>query len=302
MAWLKALIDVARLLLAKDTREGLSEASAEIFGRDKNVLRADEFSAHVKRAERTRILDVQNQFLAELGREDVSQDTRERFALCLVEMAQNAFEHGCRRDEDQIELHLRVGAATVELTVVQPLPLAPELAALRHRPTHEWAVVMDSLTEFGGLRIIHRNSTELRFPDERRIVAVFERNRRKEVEIDDSSVQVDVEEGTGIRVLRLAGQVDDISPLSTMRLFSGLDNQEVLIDVTEVTMISSSGLKLLVNLRTKQGANRRRTIIFGATGRVSEVLDASFIDRIFEVATDYESAIALLSDRRTGCE
>ena len=295
MSWLKALIDIARLVLAKDTRDGLAEASEEIFGKDKDVLRAVEFSARIKRSERTRILDVQHRFLVELDRADISEDTRERFALCLVEMAQNAFEHGCRRSEDQIELGLRIGAATVELTAVQPQPLAPDLSSLRHRPLREWTAVLGSMTEYGGLRIIHRNATELRFPDDRRIVAIFEKIGRIKAVVDPANAQVELEDGSGFLIIRLAGQIDDISPQTTTRLFSRLGAQDLLIDFSEVTMISSSGLKLLVGLRAQPGENRPRTVIFGATGRVGEVLEASFMDQIFEVVADYECAIAKLN-------
>jgi two-component sensor histidine kinase len=107
-------------LVSKDFQDVLGQLTKQISGGAEPLPDSRVFKARVQRLERVTIVDVETHLESELVADGVERDTINRVLLCFSELVQNAFDHGCRLDEDEIDVTLRIGRASREIVIKQP--------------------------------------------------------------------------------------------------------------------------------------------------------------------------------------
>lgn len=103
-----------------------------------------------------------------------------------------------------------------------------------------------------------------------------------------------VDHGAGVVILSAAGEVD----LETAPRFRdagldalGIEPTTIVVDLTEVTFMDSTGLGVLVLLRRKARA-RRSELRLVSGRRTRDIFSVSGFDQAFDIHPDLESALA----------
>jgi anti-anti-sigma factor len=95
--------------------------------------------------------------------------------------------------------------------------------------------------------------------------------------------------GTGqAAVLRLSGDVDALTQGGFRRtadeIIAGTDAEQLIVDMSEVQSIDSSGLGLLVHLQAVTRANNVAMVLTHVPARASALLKRTGLDRVFDIA------------------
>jgi anti-sigma B factor antagonist len=109
-----------------------------------------------------------------------------------------------------------------------------------------------------------------------------------------TSYQLDQSEQDGARILRAAGEIDIISApaLRDVLLPAVTAAQLVVLDLSDVTFLGSSGLAVLVEARDQAHQNERELRLVCTTRIVLRALEATGLRELFVVASDVPSALA----------
>lgn len=95
--------------------------------------------------------------------------------------------------------------------------------------------------------------------------------------------------GTGqAAVLRLSGDVDALTQVGFRRtadeIVASTTAEQLIVDMSEVLSIDSSGLGLLVHLQAITRANNLAMVLMHVPARASALLKRTGLDRVFEIA------------------
>jgi len=105
-----------------------------------------------------------------------------------------------------------------------------------------------------------------------------------------------VEELAGVVVLRVGGELDLLTvPDLQARVYEavGATSGAVVADLTEVQLLSSSGLTLLLGLQSDLTARGRPLrLVVGGSKAVSRPLLITGLDRLLELHADLDAALA----------
>lgn len=99
-------------------------------------------------------------------------------------------------------------------------------------------------------------------------------------------------EGDDVHV-RVAGEVDlHTSPVLRERLLALLDHgpQRVIVDLSEVAYVDSSGVGTLVELKRRLDRSGGRVVLVGMQPRVRSVFEITRLDRFFTVVATLDEA------------
>jgi len=86
--------------------------------------------------------------------------------------------------------------------------------------------------------------------------------------------------------------VDEIEPRFTQAARGS--GKHVLVDLHEVSFVSSMGVRMLISTARALHAAQRRMVLFAPQPLVREMLDTVALDQIIPVATDQTAALGLL--------
>ena len=106
-------------------------------------------------------------------------------------------------------------------------------------------------------------------------------------------LRIDVLEEGPRRVVRLGGECDLATATQLQEALSPMrspDVDEVIVDVSELTFMDSTGLGVLVGALKRVRENNGAFKIAGAKGAVARVLEVSGLDRIIPQFPDVETA------------
>jgi anti-anti-sigma factor len=95
-------------------------------------------------------------------------------------------------------------------------------------------------------------------------------------------------------IIKLSGRLDTVAaPMLDAELVSFLaeSRPSILIDFTEVTYISSAGLRSILHLVKHTAANGGRLGIFAAAPHIMEVIEISGFPSLLDLYPDRESAL-----------
>lgn len=71
--------------------------------------------------------------------------------------------------------------------------------------------------------------------------------------------------------------------------------RHALVDLSQVSFMSSMGMRLLITAARSMQARQRKLVLFGAQPLVAELLDTMAIDQIIPVASDVMDAASRLT-------
>lgn len=71
--------------------------------------------------------------------------------------------------------------------------------------------------------------------------------------------------------------------------------QHALVDLSQVSFMSSMGMRMLITAARSMQGRHRKLVLFGAQPLVAELLDTMAIDQIIPVASDLTAATSVLS-------
>lgn len=97
-------------------------------------------------------------------------------------------------------------------------------------------------------------------------------------------ITIDIQ--TGHIVAALIGDFDTAASAEAERSLAPIfehDDCDVVIDCTELNYISSSGLRLLINVYKHTHANGKETILKGLSAEVAEVFNLSGFFQLFKI-------------------
>lgn len=245
---------------------------------------------------------VARAFVAEAAqRAGLDERAAHHCQLVVDEACTNVVEHGyaegsaehfldviCRCEDDQFSITVcDDGPAFNPLTRVDPDPNAP----LEEREPGGWGIffikkLMDEVIyryENGrnSLTMIkHSRATAPRNPARPRMVSATELT-------------------TGTWVVTPVGRLDSqFSPTVEQVVAEKLgDRQVIVLDLSHVDYVSSTGLKMLVGLWQRARARRGDLVLTSIHPRVSEVMEIVGLDSVFTVYTSVEAASAALRSR-----
>ena len=111
-------------------------------------------------------------------------------------------------------------------------------------------------------------------------------------------MEVRTETAHGAIVYRIRGQLDaSTGPTLSSALARNEDSSRVILDMREVTYISSAGLRVIVQAAKRAEAAKGGVAIFGLQTLVREVFDVSGLGKIVPIASDESEARSKLGVR-----
>jgi anti-anti-sigma factor len=108
---------------------------------------------------------------------------------------------------------------------------------------------------------------------------------------------IDTEDRSGVKVVRITGDLDgtDSGPLTTVLSdFVEERGSRIVLDLTNVKFINSTGLSVLVTLTAQANAHQSRLVLAGLSPFVAGVLETTRLDRFFDVFPTVDAAAAAL--------
>lgn len=111
-----------------------------------------------------------------------------------------------------------------------------------------------------------------------------------------SDLQIEAEEIEGKVILRLAGRLDAASfSVLEKRLNSliGQGHKKVLMDFSELTYLSSAGMRLLLSFTKKLKAEGGSLVIFQVVKEIMEIIQMAGFERILQICKTEKAALAL---------
>lgn len=100
-----------------------------------------------------------------------------------------------------------------------------------------------------------------------------------------------------VQVVHLSGNLDGTQSESLGATVSGLTDSrgaKIVLDLTELKFINSTGLSELVTLTAQANARESRILLANPTPFVAGVLETTRLDRFFDVCPSVDAAVARL--------
>lgn len=113
-----------------------------------------------------------------------------------------------------------------------------------------------------------------------------------------TSMNIDVEDYSGLKIVRLHGELtaeDDGLLVGTVSDLVSQRGSRVLLDLHDVPYMNSTGLNELVRITAQANVQESRVVLASPSAFVAGVLQTTQLDRFFEV---YESVDAALKHLR----
>jgi anti-anti-sigma factor len=105
-------------------------------------------------------------------------------------------------------------------------------------------------------------------------------------------VECTIEDHSGVHVVRLRGELDGSTPwLSDVTTLLTGPGATVVVDLGEVTFISSTGLSELVRLAAQGNTQEARVILARPTAPVAGLFAVTHLDRFFDIRPSLAAAL-----------
>jgi anti-sigma B factor antagonist len=107
-----------------------------------------------------------------------------------------------------------------------------------------------------------------------------------------------INEENNIQLLKLSGELIDKNQATDLMIAINelleLGKSKLIIDLTDLKYMNSSGLNVLIQLLTKTRTKGGECVIYNVNKKVNELLIITKLNTLFKVANTKEEAIALL--------
>jgi serine/threonine-protein kinase RsbW len=219
--------------------------------------------------------------------------------MAVDEACTNVIEHAYGgEDVGDIQITCTVEPGTCQVEVFdRGKPFIPE-----EIPEPSMQATIENLKPGGiGLHLMRQvmDTVEFSFTDAgNRLLMIKRGTPRSTVSTDDDIPSH--EEGSGIWVLEPVGRMDSAAaPRLESALMDLIESGKyfLAVDLSEVSYISSRGLKALVKAWRSVQAENGDLVLFGLSGSVYEVFDTVGFTQVFLIFESRDEAIAALSQR-----
>lgn len=113
------------------------------------------------------------------------------------------------------------------------------------------------------------------------------------------AVTIDIEDRSGVSVLRLTGELSATDNTTFVDAVMPLVEQEtktrIVLDLGGVSLISSNGLGTLVRVTAQVNSRGGHMVLVNLRPFVADVLKVTNLDRFFEICESIEEALEQLS-------
>ena len=109
------------------------------------------------------------------------------------------------------------------------------------------------------------------------------------------SAEPGLREVEGKLLVKLEGDVDleHCAPIRKLLLGAVAKGKDLLIDLSEVTYLDSSGVASLIEAMQIANKNGTALRLFAASSQVKRVFELARLDKVFPIHADLESALAI---------
>jgi len=107
------------------------------------------------------------------------------------------------------------------------------------------------------------------------------------------ALEIELTGTNDIAVLGLSGQIDSYTAEEVTKIIDSHINNgnfKVIVDLTNVDYLDSSGLSALINVKTKLGKHTGDLRIVGLEGKAKEVFDLAGLTDLFNIFSSKEKA------------
>lgn len=95
----------------------------------------------------------------------------------------------------------------------------------------------------------------------------------------------------GINIISVQGEVDLSNSPKLRDTFKKLDSVNILVDLSEVAYMDSSGVATLVEAMQKANKNSGKFKLCGLKGEVKNIFEIARLDEVFSIYEDVKSAL-----------
>lgn len=110
-------------------------------------------------------------------------------------------------------------------------------------------------------------------------------------------MEIQIDDYEGVKVVRVKGRVQDEGEQSFSRAVGSLiqgRGTRIVLDLSQVEMLNSSGLGDWVRLTAQVNTQEGRVILANPSAFVAGVLETTRLDRFFEICSSVDEAVARL--------
>jgi anti-anti-sigma factor len=110
-------------------------------------------------------------------------------------------------------------------------------------------------------------------------------------------MELNRDEEQGVVVIRASGRLDELAAQETEKTLAAVlreSPEKMLVDMSGVEYVSSSGLRVLLMLSKAMKKQGGRLVLCGLSPFVAEVFEISSFNRMFEIRDTAETAMAEL--------
>lgn len=180
MAWFGHLIEIARFFASQDARSAVASLGEKISPRTEAIAKRTVQKVSIEKGEQNRLIDVVDALALKLEEDEATNEAIFEILTCFGEMTQNAFDHGCSRDDDKVDITINHGSVTLSLSVKQPNPLPNTILRARNLPAEAIAKKFLEVGH-GGLEVIAELADSIRIVGSSTIVTFHLKKPRNRV-------------------------------------------------------------------------------------------------------------------------
>lgn len=96
------------------------------------------------------------------------------------------------------------------------------------------------------------------------------------------TLRIDVEQGDGVRIVRLTGELDLVYADEVRATLTSVVGQTVIVDLAGLEFIDSSGLSALLTARRRVASGGDRLVLLGARGAALRAFEVAGLDDVLE--------------------
>lgn len=104
-------------------------------------------------------------------------------------------------------------------------------------------------------------------------------------------MQITKELKNGINIISVSGEIDLSNSPKLRDAFKKLEGLDLLIDLSAVTYMDSSGVATLVEAMQKVSKNNGKFKLCGLTGEAKNIFEIARLDEVFSIYEDIKSAL-----------
>jgi anti-sigma B factor antagonist len=115
--------------------------------------------------------------------------------------------------------------------------------------------------------------------------------------LKEGIMEILLQERGPLTIAGLVGEIDGKTAATVQEQLSPIigEGRSMVVDMSQVTYMSSAGLRLLLTLYRQAAANKGRLVLVGLSEEIQETMDATGFLAYFTVASDVDAGMLALA-------